>query len=169
MKYFLDTEFIEAPGHLDLISIGIVAEDGRKFYLENSEVDWGRASPWVIANVRPHVVSANNRTLMGEVAVPKSEMGDRIQAFVGVDPSQFWGYYCDYDWVALCWLFGTMMDLPKGFPFLCRDLRQALDERGLQHVKQPDDAPHHALSDAQWIAETYAAHVSHPKGLKDET
>jgi hypothetical protein len=29
MKYFLDTEFIEQPNTIELISIGIVAEDGR--------------------------------------------------------------------------------------------------------------------------------------------
>lgn len=44
MKYFLDTEFIEAPNHLDLISIGIVAEDGRELYGERSAVDWSKAS-----------------------------------------------------------------------------------------------------------------------------
>jgi 3' exoribonuclease, RNase T-like len=40
MKYWLDTEFIEHPFKIDLISIGLVAEDGREFYAESSEVDW---------------------------------------------------------------------------------------------------------------------------------
>lgn len=35
------------------------------------------------------------------------------------------------------------------------DLRQMLDECGLEHVTQPDDMPHHALSDARWIMDTY--------------
>lgn len=39
----------------------------------------------------------------------------------------FYGYYCDYDWVAFCWLFGKMLDLPMGFPMYCRDLKQELD------------------------------------------
>ena len=35
----------------------------------------------------------------------------------GEDKSvEFYGYYADYDWVASCWLFGKMIDLPKGFP-----------------------------------------------------
>lgn len=29
---------------------------------------------------------------------------------------EFYGYYCDYDWVVFCWLFGKMIDLPKDFP-----------------------------------------------------
>lgn len=40
MKYWIDTEFIERPFTIDLISIGLVAEDGREFYAESSEVDW---------------------------------------------------------------------------------------------------------------------------------
>lgn len=32
MKYFIDTEFIEKPGSIELISIGIVAEDDREYY-----------------------------------------------------------------------------------------------------------------------------------------
>src|SRR5690349_17532726 len=35
MRYFLDTEFIERPGTIDLISIGIVSEDRREFYAES--------------------------------------------------------------------------------------------------------------------------------------
>jgi hypothetical protein len=163
MRYFLDTEFIEAPQHLELISIGIVSEAGETLYMESHGVNWARASQWVIDNVKPHL--SIDADIMGYT---RARMRTEIREFVGDDPApEFWGYYCDYDWVALlCWLFGTMMDLPKGFPYLCRDLRQALDERGLQHIKQPDDAPHHALSDAQWIAATHAAHIG-PNATED--
>jgi hypothetical protein len=41
---------------------------------------------------------------------------------------EFIGYYCDYDWVLLCSLFGRMIDLPKGFPMYCIDLKQNIDE-----------------------------------------
>ena len=30
MKYWMDTEFITAPYSIDLISVGLVAEDGRE-------------------------------------------------------------------------------------------------------------------------------------------
>jgi hypothetical protein len=42
---------------------------------------------------------------------------------------EFYAYYADYDWVAFCWLFGKMMDLPTGFPMYCFDLKQILDEK----------------------------------------
>ena len=48
MKYWIDTEFIAKPFAIDLVSIGLVAEDGREFYAESSEVDWSKASPWMI-------------------------------------------------------------------------------------------------------------------------
>jgi hypothetical protein len=44
LKYWIDTEFIERPYTIDLISIGLIAEDGREFYAESSEVDWSKAS-----------------------------------------------------------------------------------------------------------------------------
>jgi hypothetical protein len=50
-KYFLDTEFIEDGVTIDLISIGIIAEDGREFYYINEEFDPTKASQWVVDNV----------------------------------------------------------------------------------------------------------------------
>jgi hypothetical protein len=55
VKYWIDTEFIERPYTIDLISIGLVAEDGREFYAESSEVDWSRASQWTLENVPPQL------------------------------------------------------------------------------------------------------------------
>jgi 3' exoribonuclease, RNase T-like len=46
--YRLDTEFIERPYTIDLISVGLVAEDGREFYAESSEVDRTTASQWTL-------------------------------------------------------------------------------------------------------------------------
>ncbi len=45
------------------------------------------------------------------------------------DDIKFYAYYADYDWVAFCWLFVKMMDLPEVFPMYCRDLKQMLDEK----------------------------------------
>lgn len=42
---------------------------------------------------------------------------------------EFFGYFADYDWVVFCWLFGKMIDLPEGFPYYCKDLKQMLDEK----------------------------------------
>jgi len=51
MKYFFDTEFIEDGRTIDLISIGIVSEDGRDYYAINGECDFSKANDWVVDNV----------------------------------------------------------------------------------------------------------------------
>jgi hypothetical protein len=42
---------------------------------------------------------------------------------------QFYSYFGSYDWVAFCWLFGKMINLPKHLPRYCRDLKQILDDK----------------------------------------
>ena len=37
MRYFYDTEFIDNGRIIDLISIGVAAEDGREFYAVSAE------------------------------------------------------------------------------------------------------------------------------------
>lgn len=71
------------------------------------------------------------------------------------DQPQFYGYYADYDWVLFCSLFGRMIDLPKGFPMYCIDLKQMMDERGLTKEWKKENCPypegeHNALVDAKW-------------------
>lgn len=58
-----------------------------------------------------------------EFAIEYNENGE------GIYYPEFIAYYADYDWVLLCSLFGTMLDLPKGFPMYCIDLKQRLDEK----------------------------------------
>lgn len=143
MRYWLDTEFIEDGRTIDLISIGIVAEDGREFYAENMDCDLSRASDWVKENVIPHLTGGDGPT----------DLAAEVLSFC--DPEQhgkpeFWGYYADYDWVALCQLFGRMIDLPKGFPMYCRDIKQWCDDLGNPRLPAQDSTEHHALADAQW-------------------
>ncbi len=68
---------------------------------------------------------------------------------------------CDYDWVAFCQIFGTMMDLPKGFPMYCRDLKQWADDLGVG-VPAQDTQEHNALNDARWNLKCYRFLQSQP-------
>lgn len=147
MKYFLDTEFIEDGRTIDLISIGIVSEDGREFYAESWAVNWCRASSWVLGNVKPH--------LTGENVLDRVEMKKAVLRFIGNDAPEFWGYYADYDWVVFCQLFGTMMDLPAGFPMYMRDIKQLCDELGNPKLPETGKGEHHALADARWNKKAY--------------
>ncbi len=186
MRYFYDSEFIDTGSVIDLISIGIVAEDGREYYAQSCEFDHRKASDWVKDNVLTHLQSclwANvthvdpQHSYVNELNYHqghgqcidntrwyapdcpwrlRSQLERDIHMFFefGGKP-ELWGYYSAYDHVAFCQLFGTMMDLPEGYPMLTYDLRQWLDLHGMQDVRQPDDSVHNALEDARWVAETY--------------
>src|SRR5258708_2885453 len=56
MRYWMDCEFIEDGHTIELISIGIVAEDGREYYAQSGEFDRRNASDWVKENVLSHLV-----------------------------------------------------------------------------------------------------------------
>lgn len=149
MRYYLDTEFIER-GHehpIELISLGMVREDGAHIYhVLNEGWNEAHANDWVKANVLPH--------LGPDPCVSRSRLANEILGFCNEPKPEFWGYYCDYDWVVFCQLFGAMSELPKGFPMFCRDVKQVLSERGnpdmKKHVPQLGTA-HNALADARHI------------------
>ncbi len=243
MKYFFDTEFIEGfkkpikwlptigkfnkPYHsIQLISIGIVCEDGRTYYAISSEFNPDDASDWVKENVlypimRDNGYSKTLSNLHGYLEYGKQPI-KRIQKCFGgtnyqiacdimaftmdgdgkglrgwdgwtdeffkalkengsnLEAPEFYAYYADYDWVAFCSLFGTMMDLPKGFPMYCRELKQMIDDVAAAKIREVDEKTagvsrfeaslslikaspkypeqkneHNALDDAKWNFELY--------------
>lgn len=145
VKIWFDTEFIEDGETIDLISIGAVREDGLKFYAENADCDLSRASDWVKDNVIVHLTGKT---------VDQTTIAKEMIEFAGGEP-EFWAYYCSYDWVALCQLYGTMMDLPKGWPMFCRDLKQYADFSGVTKLPEQGGTEHHALADALWTRDAW--------------
>ena len=244
MKYFLDTEFLEGTQKkwfgetkptIDLISIGIVAEDGREYYAISKDFNlkeaWNRydlvkygfrdcgMTPiykkvyWIRENVlkpifielRAKEVEEYNiakrinvildfptysfcfkefKRLIKKYGKTNKQIAEEIKDFIEnppgiyqqitLDENKFYGYYADYDWVVFCWLFGKMIDLPKGFPMYCIDLKQMMDEvikkpviggtifgyRNITDLKNDSNYPkqtneHNALADARWNYELY--------------
>lgn len=242
MKYFLDTEFIEGfhkplfgkrRHFIDLISIGIVCEDGREYYAVSNEFDLKAAwkNEWLKDNVLKPIhkqlfyklspyaktyhydlfeafsirslrnlikwYGKSNKQIVAEIVtfckpekLTHRSTLERTETDYLVSPDiiretrdnpEFYAYYADYDWVLFCSLFGTMMDLPKGFPMYCRDLKQMMDDhkiygtamtsegskkvlltldeklmvlkRSSAYPKQTNE--HHALADAKWNFELY--------------
>ena len=143
MKIWFDTEFIEDGKTIELLSIGMVREDGAKYYAEFAEADKSNADQWVKENVLVHLTG---KTKSREV------IRQEIVKFAGEKP-EFWAYYADYDWVAMCQLFGRMIDLPDGWPMYCRDIKQLCDELGSPHLPEQKSSEHNALADALWNRE----------------
>lgn len=157
MKYFFDTEFIEGfrkplfgkrSHFIDLISIGIVSETGKQLYLVSNEYNYKDADDWVKENVilplyismvhgdqRNRLTVENFHKVLG---ISNKEIAEQVAIFCDCfreqlywrtnKETEFYAYYADYDWVVFCSLFGRMIDLPKGFPMYCKDLKQMLDE-----------------------------------------
>lgn len=156
MRYFIDTEFMESGPYypVTLLSIGIVAEDGRELYEISREADHHRANDWVSANVLPHLGDRPPQAL--------NTIAWIIQQFVGDDKPEFWGYYADYDWVVFCQIFGAMINLPKGWPMYCRDIKQYADEVGNPKLPEQDSTEHNALNDARWNLKAWRFLESRP-------
>jgi hypothetical protein len=183
---------------IDLISIGIVAEDDREYYAISKEFDiyaaWNKHEVKINPNFNPVQPEGeynpmyiteywlrNNvlRPIFKELYILETGIIDRevldnlyysykefkylvnkhgktnkkiaeeIKDFCGkcslitserdkhfrengielFEAPEFYAYYADYDWVAFCSLFGSMIQLPKGFPMYCKDLKQTLDEK----------------------------------------
>lgn len=245
MKYFVDTEFLEGPQEktfvgykygftkptIDLISIGIVAEDGREYYEISKDFNlkeaWNRyqikqvsgdarnrypegvKEYWIRENILKPIFydlinkditfhdydylftyiyfkkliskygKTNNqisKEIKNFVYLENKDFGGQVVNGIGFIPNkypnpEFYAYYADYDWVVFCWIFGRMIDLPKGFPMYCRDLKQILDEKqdkliikhgdiDIVNIKEFDAYPkqtneHNALDDAKWNLELY--------------
>lgn len=214
MKYFLDTEFVEGTQQrsflgikigetkptIDLISIGIVAEDGQEYYAISKDFnlkeawnryqrgDQHRNGEWIkeywlrenvlypifvelfkkenqytwdsdygnIGNFMHHMERSgkafetferlllrhgkSNKDIAQEVFQFCTDDSLTIEkaAFYKVQhhPIEFYADYCSYDWVVFCWLFGKMIDLPKGFPMYCNDLQQLLEQKAKSAINQ---------------------------------
>jgi hypothetical protein len=165
-RFFIDTEFIESgPAHpIDLISIGVVCEDGREFYAQNLDCDLSKANDWVRANVLPHLADFDIERLKPYGALRSlawcrhATIRDLLCRFVGDDTPEWWGSCSAYDHVALCQLFGRMIDLPKGWPFLTLDLQQWAHHLGLPRDwdESPDVGHVGTAHNARWTRKAWA-------------
>jgi 3'-5' exoribonuclease-like protein len=181
MKIWLDTEFVDDGHTIDLISIGMVREDGRELYLQSADFVPHVASQWVKDNVIAHLkmcpytsssgISRQLRDHKHGKCVPTMNEPERwqcpwrthlqicheVQAFVGNEKPVFIGWCSAYDWVALCQLFGTMMDIPSHWPHYIRDVQYLMDICGLSDndIPQQQGTAHNALEDARHIRDIY--------------
>jgi hypothetical protein len=155
-RWFFDTEFIDTGSVIDLISIGIVSEDGLRSYSACLSGDWETTMPeWQLKNVLPHLPPPEARIHS------RQQVADEILKLVGEGQPEFWAYFASYDWVALCQLVtngGRMIDLPKHWPKFVCDLKMLMhllrvEKRSLP--ARPEDGKHDALSDARWARDTY--------------
>ncbi|RFA12145.1 hypothetical protein B7R22_17090 [Subtercola boreus] len=157
MKYFYDTEFLEDGRTVDLISIGIVREDGATYYAVSTDANWKAitADPWLQANVIPHLGYRSPDQRIGEQAAhwkSRQQIALEVHAFLTEHGEpELWAWYAAYDHVVLSQLWGRMIDLPAGLPMFTNDLKQVVGTKGLPGLPEQTADEHNALADAQHL------------------
>ncbi|MFB7707868.1 3'-5' exoribonuclease domain-containing protein [Streptomyces sp. NPDC056105] len=170
-----DWEFLEDGRHIDPISIGMTADDGREYYAVNAllaERSWRgwrlrrriRKHKWLMENVVPHLPQPHGdwRNQMPQswlfnyldpAVKPIERIADEVMDFIratGPDV-ELWASYGAYDHVALAQLWGRMIDLPEGVPMFTHDIQQERARLGIpwDALPQQESGEHNALSDAR--------------------
>lgn len=129
---------------------------------------YGKSREQIAKEVKEYVYRINNNLHPDHVF----NFDEMIKKY----PIEFYAYYGNYDWVVFCWLFGRMIDLPKGFPMYQKDIKQMLDDKvdyvtkyripnkgfddSLSFIKSMLNYPtqdniHNALDDALWNKKLY--------------
>ena len=175
-----DLEFLEDGRTIELISIGMVCDDGREYYAVNRDMSVRRIRKhkWLMENVVPSLPKGQGdrrnhepKSWLFDYADPvvkrRERIADEVMDFIraaGPDVV-LWANYGAYDHVALAQLWGRMIDLPEGVPMFTCDIQQERLRLGLRwdELPQQESGEHNALADARhnqtvrrWLAEQAA-------------
>jgi hypothetical protein len=146
VRFFYDCEFIEDGITIELISIGVVDEQGREYYAVSTEFDPERAGDWVRSHVLPKLPPPGDRTWHSRAAIR-----DTLLEFLTASGEQveLWAWLAAYDHVALAQLWGPMPALPRALPRFTRELRQHWEAAGKPPLPPPPSDAHDAVADAR--------------------
>lgn len=137
-----DTEFLDDGRVIELISLGMVAEDGRTLYAVNGDADWQTisfTSPWVVENViKRHIPHYETKGIYYAnwsyfEVTHRGEIANGVEDFLASTPDpQLWAYYSATDHVALYQLFGSLIvaNCDHGIPLRTSCLKQ--EEESIQ-------------------------------------
>ena len=165
MRFFYDCEFIEDGTTIDLVSIGVVGEDGREFYGVSTEFDPTRAGAWVRANVLPKLPSPADPAWRS-----RARLREDLLRFLTSAPGEveLWAWIAAYDHVVLCQLWGAMPALPRALPRFTRELRQRWEDAGRPPLPSPTSDAHDALADARLNRQRWEAIEAALRRARDE-
>lgn len=179
LKYWYDTKYIEHDSIIDLVSIGIVCEDGREFYGINWECNFSKASNWDWDNTlkflpfRPiDMESTKGKTPWYSRQNLRIAVSEFFRARMGfpedrhlsgkwfipdIEPHpELWTFYSAHSYVAFCQLFGTTINLPIGLPLNARYIQHEWDRMGNPPLPEQGECDRsHALACAKYNKATY--------------
>ena len=168
-RYAFDTEFLEDGRTIELISIGIVADDGREYYAVNEDMPIHRIRKhkWLMANVVPSLPTKSLPVKDGDPLLVVDTDDSRVKphSFIAAEVLEFlaagehepelWAFCGAYDHVVYAQLWGPMADLPHGLPMRTNDIAQELDRYDAwESMPRQEGTLHDALDDARHVMET---------------
>lgn len=155
MKVFFDTEFTGLSKEADIISIGLVAENGKTFYAEFTDFDKEKVSIWtktnVIENLLTKFISKNKKHpsiqegLLYTLPVyadylivgTRSQVEPHLRYWFEIlkgEPDnkiEMWGDCLAWDWVLFCDLFGDAISLPDSIYYIPFDICTLFKMKGI--------------------------------------
>ncbi|MCA1675293.1 MAG: polyadenylate-specific 3'-exoribonuclease AS [Actinobacteria bacterium] len=131
---------------MELISIGMVDEQGREYYAVSTEFDPERAGDWVRSHVLPKLPPPADPAWRSRAVIRDTLLKFLTAPGEGVE---LWAWFAAYDHVALAQLWGAMPALPRVLPRFTRELRQRWEDAGKPPLPPPPTNAHHALADAR--------------------
>lgn len=178
MKIFFDTEFTGLHQQTTLISIGLVAEDGRSFYAELTDYDQSQIDDWLKENVINNLLLNSNEwdgmeyfginqedAVKGDTETVRKWLTTWLTQFDGVE---IWSDCLSYDWVLFCQIFGHAFSIPKNIYYIPFDICTLLKIKGIDpDISREEFAgmtggikKHNALWDAKVIKQCYLKAIS---------
>lgn len=142
MNIYFDTEFTGLHQHTTLISIGMVADDGRTIYCELNDYDQAQVDDWLRENVIRHLYRQGT-TLEIPREAKDSVFGDKqavrrslqswlyYQSSRGTEQIEMWSDCLAYDWVLFCDLFGGAPSIPESVYYIPFDLATLFKLKGI--------------------------------------
>jgi 3' exoribonuclease, RNase T-like len=146
VRFFYDCEFIEDGATIDLVSIGVVSEDGREFYAVSTEFEASRAIDWVRRNVLDKLPSPADKAWRSRERIREDLLTFLLE---GDEPIELWAWMASYDHVVLAQLWGDMRALPRAIPRFTHELRQEWERYGSPTMPPQPLDQHDALADAR--------------------
>ena len=150
---YMDTEFTSLSKDAELLSIGLIADDGEFFYAEITDYDKNKIDPWVKDHVIRNFINddfTKTETLVSEVDLngfvvgyratgSKPYIKDRLTDWLEKQYKKYCNtklqIYADvlsYDWMLFVDLLGSnAFCLPKYIYYIPLDLASVLQERGI--------------------------------------
>ena len=183
-KIFFDLEFTGLHKLTTPISIGLVCEDGNKFYAEFTDYDKFQIDNFLRSEViskltlqdynfdKDYDPDATEVYVKGDVDLIYATLNAWLLQYEE-DGVEMWGDVLAYDWVLFINIFGNGLALPKFIDYIPMDLSTALKLYGIDKdmnrdefaygeevAKSRKDKKHNSLYDAETQLEVYKKMLS---------